>query len=260
MNLLFAESFEDLEIVGTSYSLPDGWTTIDNDGDDIGWKCFITEDIVPPDGTGIAYSISSETSPNVANYLISPQISFVGVTTGIQLKFYVSFESEIPSEHYYVKVSTTGRDIKDFTDVVYEEIPTKEFDTWHEITVDLSSYAGENIYLSWYHEQDEAYAILLDDITIYEYENTSLQAPANVRVSQTNGIVTLEWDRILKDTYLSYNIYSSEDLITWTLEESYVTDTTWSEPISQNKKFYRIVATDSQPTKRIKSVKTNFQR
>jgi hypothetical protein len=54
--------------------------------------------------------------------------------------------------------------------------------------------------------------------------------------------LNLSWDAV--SDAISYQIYASDDPFTsdWGAEIITVSDTTWSVAISENKKFYRIVA------------------
>ena len=75
--------------------------------------------------------------------------------------------------------------------------------------------------------------------------NPNSVPPANFRISDDGVNIILEWDELSKEKGITYSVYSSvlpfalypDD---WTLEVSGLTDTTWSEPISQAKKFYLI--------------------
>ena len=71
-----------------------------------------------------------------------------------------------------------------------------------------------------------------------------VSAPENLTITISSGNVNLSWDTVSGAT--SYNVYSSEDpnasTENWTLEEDNLTNTSWSETVSGQKKFYRVRA------------------
>jgi parallel beta-helix repeat protein len=256
--MLLYESFENVsKSKDELLNVPENWTTIDQDGDNIFWMVLSSEgEAELPDGDYFAYSMGSEMSSTTSNWLISPQLHLSSSGSAAYLKFYFSCETEFISEKFYVKVSTSGNEIGSFTDIIYESPVSKEYGFWHEVNIDLSAYAGQDIYLAWHHLQSGGTALIMDMISVSEFTATSLQTPSNVALSVSSGVVTITWDRIMKDTYLTYIVQSSTDLISWTTEKSGITDTTWSEPLTGSRKFYRIIASDAVPDKKIIDLKT----
>ncbi|MBN2790282.1 MAG: right-handed parallel beta-helix repeat-containing protein [Candidatus Delongbacteria bacterium] len=241
---------------------PDGWTLYDGDGintsspEQMNWFHLVEADagsgIVAHSGLNCAGSVSMEGATE--NWLISPAVDLTGNTNVASLRYYTTY-AYTPSEHYKIMVSTATNSPEDFTELLYEFTPSsKIFDTWYETELDLSDYAGQTVYLAWIHEQESNMFIILDDITVSKYNTTELATPANVTLVASGGNITITWDRIMKDQYLTYIVYSSDDLITWTIEESNISDTSWTESIVNARKFYRIVATDSEPTKKVKEI------
>jgi hypothetical protein len=70
----------------------------------------------------------------------------------------------------------------------------------------------------------------------------SLATPTNLEMQVLGNELNLSWDAV--SDAISYQIYASDDPFTsdWGAEIITVSDTTWSVAISENKKFYRIVA------------------
>jgi len=68
--------------------------------------------------------------------------------------------------------------------------------------------------------------------------------PQNVTITENVGIIELNWDSVPNAT--SYSVYSSTDYdsdpVTWTLEQSEITVTNWSETATVEKKFYFVKA------------------
>ncbi|MBW6515784.1 MAG: hypothetical protein K0B81_04090 [Candidatus Cloacimonetes bacterium] len=81
-----------------------------------------------------------------------------------------------------------------------------------------------------------------------------LLPPENVIISITEGYIYLEWDVVTGAN--SYKIYGSDNPYAedWGSEIAVVDIEEYSEPVSQIKKFYRIVASsDTMPTIRSES-------
>ncbi len=70
-----------------------------------------------------------------------------------------------------------------------------------------------------------------------------LDAPANLVITHDGSIVTLTWDTVTGAT--SYTVYSDTDPYgTFTFDEWTGADTTWNEPLTGDKKFYRVTASN----------------
>ncbi len=151
--------------------IPTDWTTIDADGDSYNWD-------IAADGitahTGDHCVLSSSYINGVGaltpdNYLITPQIN---VGNGATLTFWeCAQDPNWAGEHYYVKVSTTGTDPADFTATIHDE--TLVDGDWHEVSVSLADYAGQNIYIAFEHcEVTDMFAMKLDDIVVSSSSKT----------------------------------------------------------------------------------------
>lgn len=159
----------------------EGWTAIDNDGDGYNWgrseylsahsgiACLCSNSYVNIDETsGIALT------PD--NYLISPVIT---ATSASKMSFWACAQDEKwPSEHFGVAVSTDGNT---FTTIAEWTIAgksgsagTRSTDrqtSWKKYEVDLSSYAGKQLYVAIRHFNcTDMYMLLVDDIEFYQVE------------------------------------------------------------------------------------------
>ncbi|MCF0207727.1 MAG: T9SS type A sorting domain-containing protein [Bacteroidales bacterium] len=130
-----------------------------------GNDCFA---VTPFGGEGLGYP---------SDYLISPEIALPS-TGSAQLSFYVrAFIPTDESEHYSVLISTAS-DTASFQTVLLSE--DVEGDQWQLRTVDLSGYAGQNVYIAWkYRDPIEPYLLLLDDISVVNFSVASLFATPN---------------------------------------------------------------------------------
>ena len=189
-------------VVGaTDYNFDDGslmgWTNIDADGDGNVWVSSSTPGIyhnagVNLSGTGHnsseAYVISgsyanqTQTALTPDNYLVSPQIS---AEDGALIRFYAcAQDASYAAEVFGVAVSTAGNtSAADFTTIETWTMTAKcpqgataerEHDirgnrqgSWYEYTVDLSDYAGQDIYVAIRHYNcTDMFILNVDDITL----------------------------------------------------------------------------------------------
>ena len=159
----------------------EGWTTIDADGDGYIWR-NTAEFAYAYQGFGVnntycATSLSYETelgkplNPN--NFLVSG--SKCTITTNSKLTYSVSAQSKLaPAEHYGIAISTNSNTkAEDFTVIFEETLTAGEVDSistqgqWFERTVDLSAYAGQEVYIAFRHydSRDNSW-IKVDNISL----------------------------------------------------------------------------------------------
>ena len=161
-------------------TLPDGWTTIDADGDGYTWMVN-TEWGGHYGSTGMVNS-SSYTNGTVLypdNYLVSPQIQLGG-----SISFWAcAQDASYAADHFGVAVSITGNtNASDFTTIREWTMTAKgagakvdsgttrsgnrSQGTWYQYTVDLSAYAGQMGYVAIRHFNcSDMYYINVDDIS-----------------------------------------------------------------------------------------------
>ena len=84
------------------------------------------------------------------------------------------------------------------------------------------------------------------DMGAYYFNQSTLASPENILIAIISGNVQISWDETPDAT--SYTVFSSNDphlaFEYWTLEESGITETSWSNPIRGIQKFYRITASN----------------
>ena len=143
--------FEDFE-----NGIPDAWTLI-NQGDDEDWTTTTDFD---PHGTAAAISYSMEYADN---WLITPLLDLQGT-----LKFYaIDGQDEEFPEYFEVRLSTTGTDIDDFTEVIRSMDPLPYASDWQQISVNLNSYAGQQGYIAIHHVTEYGWFLAIDDFGLY---------------------------------------------------------------------------------------------
>ena len=160
-----------------------GWTTIDADGDGYNWVLASTGM-----GTGyghngssdLVYSQSYDNTYGVLypdNYLVSPAKSEVGFIT-----FYAcGQDASYVAEHFGVAVSTGDATPADFTTIQEWTMTAKSVGahtnmtrggsrtqgTWYEYTVDLSAYAGQEIWVAIRHFNcSDMFYLDIDDVML----------------------------------------------------------------------------------------------
>ena len=161
-----------------------GWTNIDADGDGNVW--FSNESslgAIP--GHDSDYGIVSQSYDNTAgpltpdNYIVSPEK--YAIVQGSEFSFYVAAQdANYAAEHFGVAISTTGNtSAADFT-TIYEATLTaksngqkgprdggRDTGSWYKHCVDLSAYAGQEVYIALRHfDCTDMFYILADDFKL----------------------------------------------------------------------------------------------
>ena len=175
-----------------------GWTSIDADGDGNGWVSSANPGIyhnsgVSLSGTGhneseayvISGSYANQTQQALTpdNFLVAP--AQISAQDGASISFYAcAQDASYAAEHFGVAVSTTGHTSgNDFTTIqewtmTAKDAPAEESHrevrgtrqgAWYQYTVDLSSYAGQDIWVAIRHFNcTDMFILNVDDITLYD--------------------------------------------------------------------------------------------
>lgn len=140
------------------------------------WACWTTKDIEDNDGYASYWQLSDILNPDFdysavfkydpnndqEGWLISPRISLQEVTSAI-LQFY-TYE-EYPNDMHYegVLISTTGTSASDFHEIWTQEAPAAE---WNHYTLDISEFAGNDIYVAFKYTGLNGHTWYVDDVYI----------------------------------------------------------------------------------------------
>ena len=133
----------------------DNWTLINTDGDSYNWQAIdlttnFSGQFTAKDGSYVVMSRSwisnSVGAVTPDQWLISPQIADLGGT----LKYYIMDDGNNYQENYRIYVSTTGKNISDFTPVT-DDMLSPNSKEWNEVSIDLSSYKGQAGYIAFRH-------------------------------------------------------------------------------------------------------------
>ena len=136
-----------------------GWIAIDADKDGYTWSNsseYVEEGGYQSFSSAMSHSSLSTKALNPDNYLATSRKYLI--TDNSQLRFMVSAENkDFAAEHYGIAVSTKSNyNVGDFEMVWNETLPqddnsTTAHGTWYVKTVDLSKYAGQEVYIAFRH-------------------------------------------------------------------------------------------------------------
>lgn len=146
-----------------------GWKTIDADGDSYNWMLSpIGEGYGRngSDGVVLSYSYSNYSGAlDPDNYLVSPRLAITA--NNHYVTFYAcALDEAYPADHFALAVSTTGTAASDFT-VLQEWTMTSKQGGWHEYTVDLAGYVGQEAYIAIRHFNcPDNFCLCVDDIFV----------------------------------------------------------------------------------------------
>lgn len=184
----------------------DGWTTIDADGDNYTWRTS-AEYMEPGQGNnGSQHYVLSESFNNQFAEVLYPDNYFVtvekyAIKEDSELSFYVcAQDGEFAAEHYGIAISLAGNtNPNDFT-MIWEETlegdGTRDRQTkWSLRTINLSNYAGREIYIAFRHFNcHDQYMLDIDDITLAtsKTREDDVLTPMGVLVFRNGELITPE--------------------------------------------------------------------
>ena len=174
---------------GFENGLPEGWTTIDADGDGHCWKTQEDNADYAHSGEGFVYSesfINYDGPLTPDNWLVSPLLSLNGV-----LKVWMRGQDPNEfQEHVAIYVSTAGNKVADFTDgdiVLPETIVTNEY---VEYSVDLTRYAGVQGFIAIRHFNcTNQFHLDVDDFGLYNADSSS-EEWQEIEATETTALIT----------------------------------------------------------------------
>lgn len=163
------------------------WTVIDNDHDGFTWELGATLGGMwgAHSGDECILSGSYDNDNGVAltpdNWLVSSQIQLPATATDFVLSWYdAAQDPDYAGEHYSVYIATSNS-ISAFTATTAVFTTTLTTDAWTKRSVDLSAYAGQNIYVAFrHHNCTDMFYMKLDDIRVGgpEAPTVSINVPA----------------------------------------------------------------------------------
>ncbi len=195
------------------------WTIIDNDGDGNKWRRWS----YPHTG---AKCIGVHVNPSGSDdWLISRQLG-LSDNSAISFSFWARSWYSAEPQDFNVKLSTTGNNISDFTTTL-ESVNNAPV-AWTEYSYDLSSYAGQNIYLAVQCVSTNDSYLMADDFAVtvncYPVADAGIDTTANM-----GSLVTLDGSD-------SYDQYGGSINYNWsapagiTLSDSTIVNPTFTTP------------------------------
>ena len=219
-----------------------GWTKYDSDGDGYNWGD--TFKITNTAGAVVSpislISRSWQTSPLTPdNWAVSPEIDLTNASGPVILTWKVAAAAaEWDQEHYSVYVAT-DKTIAALTasSTTFSETYNDPADLGTQYTreLDLSSFAGQKIYVAFrHHNVTDMDYLSIDDVTVKAPDSTvpncaTLVTPANeaTGVSYTNNLATLTWSAPTTGSSVSsYDLYFGTDANNLTLLKNVTAGTT----------------------------------
>ncbi len=160
---------EDFETVPAG-QLPNGWTRLDLDsGSTVDpqvpglsvWKVYAEAEFAAHSGTHLCGNHYNDNQLPNDDWLILPPQNLTGTMT---LSYWIAAQQAIHPESYEVRVSTTGLQPADFTNLIYDgnDIPA----TYVQHTHDLSAFAGAPFWIAFHHNSVDEFVIKLDDVLL----------------------------------------------------------------------------------------------
>ena len=147
-----------------------GFSFIDNDGDGHNWELSLNNNGHDSKGSMLSYTYDSvkNLQLNPDNWMILPPITLPTNAKTFEISWYDYCHCEDNSEIKYIKyivyVSTKSSSIEDFTTPLFYGNATNN---WEMKSVDLSSYAGKTINISFQHnDTSEKNVLQIDDIRV----------------------------------------------------------------------------------------------
>ena len=144
------------------------WNVIDADGDGYNWTLSpIGEGYGRngSDGVMMSYSYSNYSGAlNPDNYLVSQKLSITD--NNHYVTFYGSaLDEAYPADHFGLAVSSTG-EAGSFT-MLQEWTMTSKQGGWHEYSVNLANYVGQDIYIAIRHfNSQDNFCLCIDDVFV----------------------------------------------------------------------------------------------
>ncbi len=120
-------------------------------------------EIQPHGGVRFGAAFDPQGSGQSNDWLISPLLELPAEDAGMRL-FVKSYVAEYGLEKYNILVSETGSNPEDFE--IIGETREAPADSWTEVTVDLSDYAGKSVYIAIQCVSEDAFIFMVDDIQV----------------------------------------------------------------------------------------------
>ena len=175
-----------------------GWNVIDANNDKVKWQFKDGMDGGVNDGKGL-YS-GTPGGEKADDYIITASKCSLTTTSEFSFTF-------VPYDYYWCgeKIAfVVSEDGETFETVWSYEFSSETYDgKWQEATIDLSAYAGKDLYLGLHHYGTQD-GLRADNLKLYSEEPG---VPSNLTATAAPTTVTLTWDAVYGAK--SYNVYAA---------------------------------------------------
>lgn len=183
--------------------MPDCWRNISNDSSIRNWGVYGSSDISVINGSYSVATMSASTPMAVDDdWLILPRIT-LGNNSQLQFKA----RDEAGSENFEVKLSTTGNNVSDFTNLIVSTATTATAPaTAIDYSYLLNGYAGQTVYLAIRNTSAvfNSSFLVVDDISVTDssapnYQNST---PTTSNITTSGFDLTVRLDEVGKVYYV----------------------------------------------------------
>jgi hypothetical protein len=140
------------------------------------WVAF---ERAPGDSMAISTSYYSPTPGQSDDWMITPKIT---VGTGDFLVWEAMAWSTSYADGYVVKLSTTDSAMSSFTTTLFSV--SAEQAAWTGHSIDLSTYAGQSVYIAFINNSNDMYVLSIDNISVmstqFDVEPTAIIVPTKI--------------------------------------------------------------------------------
>ncbi|NMR33666.1 T9SS type A sorting domain-containing protein [Chryseobacterium aquaticum] len=160
----------------------------------------------PAAATGMAGNIIASNSwytpAGIANdWLVSPQINIPTGATNVNLTWSATSLGDTAFlEDYKVYISTTGNQVANFTTILKNV--QNEPNTGNTHTVNISSYAGQNVRIAFRNDGNDQYVMFLDNIKIAANNVLATdevsKSKTDIYPNPTKGEINIKTDKKIK--------------------------------------------------------------
>lgn len=210
-----------------------GWTSIDADGDGFQWNSstglwpyFTWNPNFNEMGHNDSYGFVCSGSYAYYDIPLTPDNYLVSPVKGKynSISFYAcAHDYTWPDQHFGVAVSTTEPDASDFTTIQEWTLTAKDSGNktqgrWHQYTVDLKDYSGQDIWVAIRHFNcTDQFFLDIDDITLTTGCSASylIGTPCTITAKPNKGYQFVNWTN-------NGNVVSSDNLYTFEVTEDAV--------------------------------------
>lgn len=216
-NAQFSEDFNSVSLNGDGIGiLPTGWTAYDQDGNtlqsQVNWmtNAWMVAGISATNNVAVSTSYYNPAGQS-DDWMVTPQINVPSTSTPFLLFKEWNTDPSMPAE-YEVLISTAGNTPADFTTVIHSENNPSNTGL-ATVAVDLSTYAGKQVYIAFRNTTNAGYLLAIDDVEVLSLPDNDLSmiAAELPAYSATNTNNTLK----VTVKNLGANVINSMD-IEWT--------------------------------------------